>query len=173
MTREKRLLRATSLRSNHWSKFKYPHPYLHPPDLFNFDPYVNRPYLVPATFIPMMVGGKIEIRNRSTGHAKSEGSDTTEFILGNFLPGGYKKRWNFKHFRTFWVPSVWKQGFSNIEQSFVFCKKQRLDEFIAKETFSPFEIPVNETTIYFPDAVNVEEVPPNSHYTWDEESSLS
>lgn len=169
MTREKRLLRAQAAL-DHWSKFKYPHPYLHPPDLFNFDPYVNRPYLVPATFIPMMVGGKIEIRNRSTGHAKSEGSDTTEFILGNFLPGGYKKRWNFKHFRTFWVPSVWKQGYSNVEPSFVFSKKQRLNEFIAKETFSPFEIPVNDTTIYFPDAVNVEEVPPNRHYTWDEES---
>ncbi|MDG6250878.1 hypothetical protein [Methanocalculus sp.] len=171
MEREMRLARAKAAYER-WSAFRsgsFPHPYLHPPDLFSFDPCVEKPYLVPATFIPTMVGGNIEIRNRSRGVVRNEGSETTEFILGNFLPGGYKKRWNFRHFRTFWIPSEWKERNANIERSFSISRSQPLDEISAGDTFSPLKIPANQTTIYFPDAVNVEEIPPHAHYFWEEE----
>lgn len=166
-----RLARANAAYER-WSAFRsgsFPHPYLHPPDLFSLDPCVEEPYVVPVSFIPTMVGGNVEIRNRSEGTVRNEGSETTEFILGNFLPGGYKKRWHFRHFRTFWNVSDWKERHSNIERSFSVSRSLPLDEIMKGETFSPLEIPVNQTTIYFPDAVNVEEVPQYSKYYWDDE----
>ena len=171
MKRDIRLARANAAYE-HWSAFRsgsFPHPYLHPPNLFSFGPCVEKPYVVPASFIPTMVGGNVEIRNRSEGTVRNEGSETTEFILGNFLPGGYKKRWHFRHFRTFWNLSDWKERHSNIERSFSVSRSQPLSDIITGDTFSPLNIPASQTTIYFPDAVNVEEVPSYSHYFWDDD----
>lgn len=172
MKRELRLARAKAAY-DHWDSFRSNpsalHPYLHPPDLFSFDPCVKEPYVVPSSFIPTLVGGNIEIKNRSKQSVKNEGTETTEFILANFLPGGYKKRWNFSHFRTFWKESEWKERHTNIEPSFSISRSKPLEEFTDEETFSPLKIPVRESTIYFPDAVNVEEVPSYTRYFWNDE----
>jgi hypothetical protein len=111
MEHDKRLARAKAAL-DYWNAFQsgtFPQPFLHPSNLYSFDPIVDKPYIVPASFIPTYVGGNIEIRNTSGSKFKNEGSETTEFILGNFLPGGYKKRWNFLHFRTRWSNSEWKK----------------------------------------------------------------
>lgn len=169
--RERRLARAQAAL-DYWTNFQsglFPYAYLHPPDLFAFDPMVEKPYAVPSTFIPVFVGGNINIRNRSNGSTRNEGSETTEFILGNFLPGGYKKRWNFLLFQTRWEKSEWRKGFANINYSFIIPKKMELASIYPKETFSPFEIPSNEIKLYFPDTVNVEEIPEYAKFFWDEE----
>lgn len=151
----------------------YAYPYFHPPDLFSVDPCVVKPYYVPRTFIPIYVGGNIEIQDVSGGRVKSEGSETKEFILANFLPGGYKKRWGFHHYRAVWVPSEKHPECANIRPTFRFEKSVPLSQIYAEsETFSPLNIPVQQTTIYFPDQVKVEKVPAHAKYYWDEAQHL-
>ncbi len=149
------------------------HPYFHPPDLFAIDPCVVKPYYVPRTFIPIYVGGNIEIHDISGGRVKSEGSETKEFILANFLPGGYKKRWGFHHYRAVWRPSEKHSECADICPTFRFEKSVPLSQiYTESETFSPLNIPVQRATIYFPDQVKVEKVAEHAKYYWDEEQHL-
>lgn len=149
------------------------YPYFHPPNLFAIDPCVVKPYYVPGTFIPIYVGGDIEIHDISGGRVKSEGSETKEFILANFLPGGYKKRWGFHHYRAVWAPSEKHLECANIRPTFRFEKSVPLSRiYTESETFSPLNIPVQQATIYFPDQVKVEKVPAHAKYYWDEGQHL-
>jgi hypothetical protein len=149
------------------------YPYFHPPNLFAIDPCVVKPYYVPGTFIPTYVGGNIEIHDISGGRVKSEGSETKEFILANFLPGGYKKRWGFHHYRAVWTPSERRSKCADIRPTFRFEKSVPLSQIYAEsETFSPLNIPVQRATIYFPDQVKVEKVSEHVKYYWDEEQHL-
>ncbi len=149
------------------------HPYFHPPNLFEIDPCVVKPYFVPGTFIPIYVGGNIEIHDISGGRVESEGSETKEFILANFLPGGYKKRWGFHHYRAVWMPSKKCSGYADIRQTFRFEKAVPLSQiYTGAEAFSPLNIPIQRTMIYFPDQVKVEKVPVHAKYYWDEEQHL-
>jgi hypothetical protein len=151
----------------------YAYPYFHPPNLFAVDPCVVKPYYVPGTFIPIYVGGNIEIHDVSGGRVKSEGSETKEFILANFLPGGYKKRWGFHHYRAVWVWSEKHLEYANICPTFRFEKSVPLNLiYTGSETFSPLNIPVQQATVYFPDQVKVEKVPAHAKYYWDEEQHL-
>jgi len=160
----------------HWKALQarsHIYPYFHPPDLFAIDPCVVKPYYVPRTFIPIFVGGNIEIHDISGGRVKSEGSETKEFILANFLPGGYKKRWGFHHYRAVWVPSEKHPECADIYPTFRFEKSIPLGEiYHESETFSPLDIPVQRATVYFPDRVKVERVPGHAKYYWDEEQHL-
>lgn len=160
----------------HWKAFQakpHLHPYFHPPDLFAIDPCVVKPHYVPGTFIPIYIGGNIEIHDISGGRVKSEGSETKEFILANFLPGGYKKRWGFHHYRAVWVPSKRHPECADIRSTFRFEKSTPLSSIYPdSETFSPLNIPVHKAMIYFPDQVKVEKVPGYAHYYWNEEQNL-
>ncbi|KUK70882.1 MAG: Uncharacterized protein XE11_1473 [Methanomicrobiales archaeon 53_19] len=149
------------------------HPFFHPPDLFAIDPCVVKPYCVPKTFVPIPVGGNIEIYDQTGGRVKSEGFETKEFILANFLPGGYKKRWEFQHYRAVWAPSERQPVCANIGLTFQFEKSIPLGQvYTESETFSPLNIPVERTKIYFPDHVYVEKLPEHVKYYWDEERHI-
>ena len=72
--------------------------HFHIPDLYSVDPLAHEidPLIVPSTFIPEPVGGTIDVYQRAGSRIDSE---PTDFILMNFLPGGYKKRWWFRMYR--------------------------------------------------------------------------
>lgn len=74
--------------------------YLQPPDYFNLLPIDNSgssrdpSWVIPGSFIPTPIGGTIAVEG-----PKGPGGIVTEpklQTLANFLPGGYKHRWNFK-----------------------------------------------------------------------------
>jgi len=172
MNREEQISR---LRAAHkyWQKFghgpgKFSYAYMHPPDLFGLDPATVKPYCVPANFIPERVGGTIAIVQRTGGRQQRLDAEGKEFILSNFLPGGYKKRWGFKHFRALWQPSSRLQGASKIEQTFNYAKVVALNEIYAHETFSPLGLPTERTSVYFPETVYVEEIEPHGTFYWND-----
>ncbi len=175
MERKRNYERALSALT-HWRELQNRpqiHPYFHPPDLFAIDPCVVKPHYVPRTFIPIFVGGNIEIHDISGGRVKSEGSETKEFILANFLPGGYKKRWGFHHYKAVWLPSKRCPKYANISSTFRFEKSTPLSKiYVDSKTFSPLNIPVQKTTVYFPERVNVEKVSSHPKYYWNEEQFL-
>jgi len=147
-------------------------PYMHPPDLFNLDPVTAKPYCVPANFIPERVGGTISIVQRTGGRQQTLDSEGKEFILSNFLPGGYKIRWGFDHFCALWQPSDRVQGASKIEQTFDCGKAVVLNEIYAHETFSPLDLPTDRTTVYFPETVYVEKIEYHGTFYWDDTHHL-
>lgn len=147
------------------------HAYFHPPDLFSIDPFAERPYVIPPTFIPDYIGGKIEIRTPKGDIVKDGGADETkEFMMSNFLPGGYKKRWNFGTYRAIWVPSELHKRHANITGNFSKPEKVPFAEiYTSGETFSKFQIPVSETDIYLPKNMLVEPIPNILKFFWNEE----
>jgi len=176
MNREEKIAR---LRAAHkyWKKFgsgpgKFPYPYMHPPDLFKLDPVTTKPYCVPANFIPESVGGSIAIVKRSIGEQQPLDVEGKDFILSNYLPGGYKKRWGFKHYRAIWQPSSRTQGYSKIDQTFDFGKSLTLDEIYSHETISLLHFPTDRTSVYFPETVYVEEIESHGTFFWDDTNHL-
>lgn len=145
---------------------------MHPPDLFSLDPAITKPYFVPANFIPEMVGGTIAIVQRKDGRQETLDAEGKEFILSNFLPGGYKKRWGFKHFCALWRPSSHVLGASKIELTFECAKVIPLNKIYAHEAFSPLGLPTDKTSVYFPETVYVEEIKPHGTFYWDDTHHL-
>lgn len=155
----------------YWKKQqRLKHPYFHPPDLFSLDPFVERPYLIPPTFIPDYIGGKIEIRTDKGILQDADGGETKEFMMANFLPGGYKKRWNFDTYRAVWLPSDSQKQQATIHKNFVKPEKVPFsDVYSGGETFSRFQIPVGETDLFLPKNMLVELIPGEVKFTWNED----
>lgn len=176
MNRDKRIARLRAAYK-YWQKFgsgpgKFSYAYMHPPDLFNLDPATVKPFCVPANFIPEQVGGTITIVQRTGGRQQVLDAEGKEFILSNFLPGGYKKRWGFKHFRALWHPSSRVQGCSKIDQTFDCPKVIALSEIYSHGVFSPLDLPTDRTTVYFPETVYVEEIESYGTFYWDDINHL-
>jgi len=170
MTRDEQIARLKAARE-YWHDFqgnRSTWAHLHPPTLGKIDPFVKKPYFVPASFIPENVGGTINVVNRSQSRLSSLDSEPKEFIMSNFLPGGYKKRWDFKHWQAHWNLSEQTIRSANIGITFEFGKKIPLSEIYEKPTFSPLEIPTNETIIYFPETVYVTEIRNPGKFYWND-----
>jgi len=142
--------------------------HMQPPDLGKIDPFVKKPYYVPGSFIPENVGGTIHVVNRSQTRLVSLESESKEFVMANFLPGGYKKRWDFKHWQALWEISDQNVRHADIGATFEFGKKIPLSQIYDKTTFSPMEIPTNETIVYFPETVFVTEIRNPNHLFWND-----
>ncbi|WP_440955292.1 hypothetical protein ACSAZK_17480 [Methanosarcina sp. Mfa9] len=168
MDNDKNYARASSA-FEHWKSLKNKYPYFHPPDLFHIDPCAKSPYLVPQSFIPISIGGNIEIESIDKGRNNNLGSETADFTLVNFLPGGYKKRWNFDHYKAIWKLSTVKSRMADVSSTFNFFKKIPLSELISnKSKLSHLNLPVENSIVYFPSTVYVEKVFGYKYY-WDEE----
>lgn len=170
MTREKQIARLKAARE-YWREFQGSRSqmaHMHPPTLCKIDPFVAKPYFVPASFIPESVGGSINVVNRSQSRLISIESEAKEFVMANFLPGGYKKRWDFKHWQALWETSDQNVRHADISATFEFGKKIQLSQIYGKSTFSPMEIPTNETIIYFPETVYVTEIRNPNQLFWND-----
>jgi len=170
MTRDEQIARLKAARE-YWNDFQGQRSawaHMQPPDLCKIDPYVKKPYYVPWSFIPETVGGTIHVVNRSQSRLISLESEAKEFVMANFLPGGYKKRWEFKHWQADWKLSEQTVRSADIGKTFEFGKKIPLSEIYEKPTFSPLEIPTNETIIYFPETAYVTEIRNPGQFFWNE-----
>lgn len=146
-------------------------PYCHIPDLFELDPEATRPFSVPGTFISEQVGGNISVVNANGGFLANEPLD---LMLGSFLPGGYKRRWEFDLWTGDFGPSS-RRGFADINDGLRIRTSSQLSEILPKseeERYTPFEHPVDEVSVYIPQQFivwnpSVGENGEHTHYYWD------
>ncbi len=151
-------------------------PYCHIPDLFDLDPEARRPFSVPSSFIPEQVGGNVSVTSAEGGFLASEPLD---LILGSYLPGGYKRRWEFDIWTGNFDPSE-KQGFAQIERGMEIQAREPLDSLlpsIEKEQYTPYQHSVDDVGVYIPKEFYVWNPSVNAdvditNYIWDPEQKF-
>lgn len=124
-------------------------PYCHIPDLFDLDPEARRPFSVPSSFIPEQVGGNVSVTSADGGFLASEPLD---LILGSFLPGGYKRRWEFDIWTGNFEPSE-ESGFTQIEKGVEIQAREPLNALVPDaeaEQYTPYQHAVDDVGVYIP-----------------------
>jgi hypothetical protein len=151
-------------------------PYCHIPDLFNLDPEAQRPFSVPSSFIPEQVGGNVSVTNTNGGFLDSEPVD---LMLSSFLPGGYKRRWDFDMWTGDFDPST-RQGFADLRGGLEFKAHEPLSALLPKateESYTPFHHRVEDVGVYIPKELVVRNPSVTddidiAHYYWDTEQGF-
>lgn len=140
-------------------------PYCHIPDLFEVDPQAERPLTVPQTFISEQVGGNIPVTADEGGLLDSEPLD---LMLSYYLPGGYKRRWDFEMWTGNYAASH-QDGFVNVVPGFEFRKDYDLENVLASpdsEEYTPFRYAPDEVGLYVPEEIYVKQ-PESPRYFFD------
>jgi len=92
-------------------------PYLHPPDYFSYLPLdqdgnsISGQFKLPTSFIPEPIGGNVNVE---LGNNRPDERESLLQMLANFLPGGFKIRWNFKLWYGEWIPVPNKEGYADV-----------------------------------------------------------
>lgn len=155
------------------SRFK---PYCHIPDLFELDPEVSRPYSVPSTFISEEVGGNVSVTNTDGTFL---GNESLNFMLSSFLPGGFKRRWEFEIWKGNFEPSS-RSGFADISRGIGIRSSKSLKDIlqnIEKEKYTPYNYNTEKVKIYIPSQFRVRDPSVNEesnfvNYYWDEKRNF-
>lgn len=124
-------------------------PYCHIPDLFGLDPEARRPFSVPSSFIPEQVGGNVSVTSANGGFLASEPLD---LILGSYLPGGFKRRWEFDIWTGNFEPSK-KSGYTQIEKGMEIRAQEPLNVLVPdaeEEQYTPYQHSVDNVGVYIP-----------------------
>jgi len=124
-------------------------PYCHIPDLFDLDPEARRPFSVPSSFIPEQVGGNVSVSSANGGFLASEPLD---LILGSFLPGGYKRRWEFDIWTGNFEPSK-ETGYAQIEKGMEIQAREPLTALLPnaeEEQYTPYQHATEDVGVYIP-----------------------
>ncbi|MDS0259965.1 hypothetical protein NDI56_11220 [Haloarcula sp. S1CR25-12] len=140
-------------------------PYCHIPDLFEIDPEAERPLTVPGTFISEQVGGNIPVTSNGGGLLDSEPLD---LMLSYYLPGGYKRRWDFEMWTGDFDASQ-RDGYVDITPGFEFRDDYPLEDIIGSmdsEGYTPFGYTPDEVGLYIPEEIFVKE-PESPRYFFD------
>ncbi|MFA9427048.1 hypothetical protein [Natronorubrum sp. A-ect3] len=151
-------------------------PYCHIPDLFKLDPEATRPYSVPSTFISEQVGGNVSVTNASEGFLANEPLD---LMLGSFLPGGYKRRWEFEIWTGNFEPSS-RPGFADIDPGLRMRTSESLNQILPdtdEEQYTPYQHDPGAVEVYIPNQFivwnpSVGENGEITHYYWDDVNQL-
>lgn len=152
------------------------YPYCHIPDLFDLDPEATRPYSVPSSFISEQVGGNVSVTNRSGVFLDNEPLD---LMLSSFLPGGFKRRWEFDIWTGHFEPSS-RAGFANIDPGLRIRTSEALDVILPDtdiERYTPFKHETEDVEVYIPDQFlvwnpSVNEEGSITNYYWDEDNGF-
>lgn len=140
-------------------------PYCHIPDLFDVDPEAERPLTVPGTFISEQVGGNIPVTADEGGLLDSEPLD---LMLSYYLPGGYKRRWDFEMWTGDFDTSQ-HDGYVDVTSGFEFRKDYSLEDLLTStdsEEYTPFGYAPNEVGLYIPEEIYVKQ-PESPRYFFD------
>jgi len=151
-------------------------PYCHIPDLFDLDPEATRPYSVPSTFISEQVGGNVSVVNANGGFLDNEPLD---LMLSSFLPGGFKRRWDFDIWTGNFEPSS-VAGFADIESGLRMRTSEPMDAILPQtnqEQYTPYQHATDDVRVYIPHQFIVwnpsvggeSEI---THYYWDEQNQF-
>jgi hypothetical protein len=150
------------------------YPFLHLPDVFEHDPVAKPPYVVSDSFIPESVGGNIRVVHRDPEENihDSLATENLEQMLGSYLPGGYKQRWeNFNLWQGRWEPVQERPGSADIAPMFEFDDRLPLSDLLRteREDYTGYELPTEDVTIYLPRTMYVRRLPYDTRYCWHEE----
>lgn len=151
-------------------------PYSHIPDLFQLDPEAQRPYSVPSSFIPEQVGGNVSVTNASGGFLDNEPLD---LMLSSFLPGGFKRRWEFDMWTGDFDPSS-RYGFADLESGIRVRTSESLDVILPEaqeERYTPYQHATEDVEVYIPSQFivwnpTVDEQGSVAHYYWDRQNGV-
>lgn len=146
------------------------YPFLHLPNLFGADPAAEPPYTVSSSFIPEEIGGNIRVIYRNDREYEPLDTENRNQMLGYYLPGGYKRRW--QSFNTIWQGD-WEvdqdhPGRSDIAPMFEFGDEYQLAELVGteREDYTSLELPTDEVTVYIPRVMYVTRFPDGTEYRW-------
>lgn len=151
-------------------------PYCHIPDLFELDPEATRPYSVPSSFIPEQVGGNVSVTNAGGGFLDNEPLD---LMLSSFLPGGFKRRWEFDMWTGDFDPSS-RYGFADLESGIRVRTSESLDVILPgtqEERYTPYQHATEDVEVYIPSQFivlnpTVDEQGSVAHYYWDRQNGV-
>lgn len=151
-------------------------PYCHIPDLFKLDPEATRPYSVPSSFIPEQVGGNVSVTSASGGFLANEPLD---LMLSSFLPGGFKRRWEFDMWTGGFDPSS-QHGFADLESGIRVRTSESLNVILPdsqEEQYTPYHHATEDVTVYVPSQFivwnpTVDEEGSIAHYYWDQQNGV-
>lgn len=141
------------------------HDYLHPPDYFSALPIDNdgNPIdcscTIPASFVPVPIGGNVNVRTTKNGQEKIENEPRMQ-MLASFLPGGFKNRWDFNLWYGKWEQVINQPGYANISD---ICRSGRkwgtLENFLngrqIPEALRVAEIDASQATLVEPLEISV------------------
>lgn len=148
--------------------------FLHLPDIFENDPVAKPPYVVSDSFIPESVGGNVRVVHHEPENEiyDSLATENLEQMLGSYLPGGYKQRWeNFNLWQGQWEPVRERPGTADIAPMFEFDERIPLSNLVGtdSEDYTSYELPTDEVTIYVPRTMHVQRLPYDTSYRWHED----
>lgn len=145
--------------------------FLHLPHVFEHDPAANPPYVVSDSFIPEAIGGNVRVVRRDADEAVLDPLDTEnlEQMLGSYLPGGYKRRWqNFNLWQGHWEPVRERPGRTDIAPMFEFGERRSLADLLDtdREDHTGLDLRTKDVTIYIPRVMYVRKLPYDTSYRW-------
>jgi hypothetical protein len=145
--------------------------FLHLPNVFKHDPVSDPPYVVSGSFIPEAIGGNVRVVHRNPDEDIHDPLDTEnlEQMLGSYLPGGYKRRWeNFNLWQGRWDPVQERPGRADIAPMFEFGERVPLVEVLDTdyEDYTGLELSTDEVTVYVPRVMYVRRLPYDTSYRW-------
>lgn len=145
--------------------------FLHLPHVFEHDPAANPPYVVSDSFIPEAIGGNVRVVRRDADEELRDPLDTEnlEQMLGSYLPGGYKRRWqNFNLWQGHWEPVRERPGRTDIAPMFEFGERRSLADLLDtdREDYTGLDLRTEDVTIYIPRVMYVRKLPYDTSYRW-------
>jgi hypothetical protein len=146
-------------------------PFLQLPNLFERDPAVDEPFVLSNSFLPERIGGSVRIvRREDDGNVyESLSTENLNHMLGSFLPGGYKERWeDFDLWQGTWDFVHERPGTADIAPMFEFGERVRLEDLLGDDAgeYVLLDVDIEDVVVYVPSTLYVEHLPRDAEYYW-------
>lgn len=145
--------------------------FLQLPNLFDADPAVKEPFVLSNSFIPERIGGSVRIVHKNTDTGEHEPLETENLnqMLGSFLPGGFKKRWQrFDLWQGHWDYMQEKPGTADIGPMFEFEDEFPLGELLGDDVgeYTVLDVDIDDVTVYIPSTQYVKRLDRDANFYW-------
>lgn len=145
--------------------------FLQLPNVFDVDPYAEEPYVLSNSFIPERIGGSVRIvhRDDEDGTREPLGNENLNQMLGSFLPGGFRKRWqNFDLWKGSWEVVHDEPGSAAIGPMFAFDERLPLADLLGTDAgkYTPLDVDPEDVIVVVPNTLYVEQLPRDANYYW-------
>lgn len=145
--------------------------FLQLPNVFDRDPAVEEPFVLSNSFLPERIGGSVRIVHREEDEDIYEplSTENLNHMLGSFLPGGFKKRWeDFDLWQGRWEFVHDEPGTADIAPMFEFAEEIPLAELLGDDA-GEYVLPdddIDEIVVYVPTTLYVKHLPRDAEYFW-------
>ncbi|MEA5386778.1 hypothetical protein VB779_06735 [Haloarculaceae archaeon H-GB11] len=145
--------------------------FLQLPNVFGSDPAAPEPFVLSNSFIPERIGGSVRIihKNTETGEHEPLETENLNQMLGSFLPGGFKKRWQrFDLWQGHWDYMQDQPGTADIGPMFEFKDRFPLRELLGDDVgeYTVLDVDVDDVTVYIPSSLYVQRLDRDAQFYW-------